>query len=57
VAKGMSSLALGDRPEECRDVGVSFDVGLLGEVQLAPVRLALTGEGLLEVLLGLAALQ
>src|SRR6476660_3409332 len=49
VAERVTGLALGDRAEERRDVGVALDVGLLREVQVAPVRLALTGEGLLEV--------
>ena len=57
VAEGVAGLALGDRAEEGGDVGVALDVGLLGEVEVAAVRLALAGERLLEVLVGLAALE
>src|SRR6516162_7701318 len=42
-------LALGDGPEQGRDVRVTLDVGLLGEVEVAAVRLALAGEGFLQV--------
>ena len=45
-----SPVSAGDGAEEGGDVGVALDVGLLGEVQVAAVRLALAGEGLLEVL-------
>ena len=57
VTERVAGLALGDRAEQRRDVGIALDVGLLREVQVAAVRLALAGERLLEVLLGLAALQ
>ena len=57
VAEGVARLALGDRAEQRGDVGVALDVGLLGEVEVAAVGLALAGERLLEVVLGLAALE
>ena len=57
VAEGVAGLALGDRAEQRGDVGVALDVGLLGEVQVAAVGLALAGERLLQVLLGLAAVE
>ena len=57
VAERVARLTLGDRAEQRSDVGVALDVGLLGEVQVAPVRLALAGERFLEVLVGLRAVQ
>src|ERR1700722_14557523 len=57
VPEGVPGLTLGDRPEEGRHVGVALDVRLLGEVQVAAIGLALAGERLFEVGLGLAALQ
>ncbi len=57
MAERVAGLALGDRAEEGGDVRVALDIGLLGEVQVATVGLALAGERLLEVLLGLAVLQ
>ena len=53
VAEGVAGLALGDRAEQRGDVGVALDVGLLGEVEVAAVGLALAGERLLQVVLGL----
>ena len=53
MAERVAGLPLGDRAEEGGDVGVALDVGLLGEVQVPAVGLALAGERLLEVLLGL----
>ena len=53
VAERVAGLALGDRAEQRGDVGVALDVGLLGEVQVAAVGLALAGERLLQVVLGL----
>ena len=39
------------------DVGVALDVGSACEVEVAPVRLRLTGERVLQVLVGLRALE
>jgi len=53
----MAGLALGDVAEQAGDVGKALDVGAAREVEVATVRLGLAGEGLLEVRLGLAALE
>jgi hypothetical protein len=55
VAERVARLTLGDGAEQGGDVGVALDVGLLGEVEVAAVGLALAGERRLEVVLGLAA--
>src|SRR5664280_357606 len=57
VAERMSGLPLGDGPEERGHVGVALDVRLLREVEVAAIGLALAGERLLQVFLGLAVLQ
>ena len=57
MAEGMAGLSLGDRAEQGGHVRVALDVGLLGEVEVAAVGLALAGERLLEVGLGLAVFQ
>ena len=57
MAEGVAGLALGDRAEQGGHVGVALDVGLLGEVEVAAVGLALAGERLLQVGLGLVILQ
>ena len=57
VAERVAGLALGDRAEQRRDVGVALDVGLLREVQVAAVRLALAGERFLQVVVGSTALE
>ncbi len=57
VPERVSGLSFGDGAEERGDVGVALDVGLLGEVQVAAVGLALAGERLLEVVVGLGPLQ
>src|SRR6476646_8686047 len=57
VPERVPGLAFGDRAEQRRDLGMSVDVGLLREVEVATVRLALARERGLQVLLGLAALQ
>ena len=54
VAERVTGLAFRDRAEQRGDVGVALDVGLLGEVEVPTVRLALAGEGLLEVRRGSA---
>ena len=57
MPEGVAGLALGDRAEQGGHVRVALDVGLLGEVQVPAVGLALAGERLLEVVLGLGSLQ
>ena len=57
MAERVAGLALGDRAEQRGDVGVALDVGLLREVQVAAVRLALAGERLLEVVVGLGSVE
>ena len=51
---GVAGLALGGVAEQARDVGVTLDVGDLGEVEVAAVRLRLAGERFLEIRVGLA---
>src|SRR5581483_888419 len=57
VTERVTRLALCDRAEQRRHVGVALDVRLLGEVQVPPVRLALAGERFLQVLVGLRTLE
>src|SRR5688572_23218634 len=57
VTVRVARLALGRRPEHGRDVVIALDVGLGGEVEVAAIRLRLAGEGVLQILLGLAALE
>src|SRR5215207_1683687 len=57
VTERVPGLTLGNGPEQRRDVGVALDVGLLREVEVAPVGLALSREGLLQVLVRLGAVQ
>src|SRR4051794_13850444 len=57
VAERVAGLTLRHRAEQRGHVGVALDVGLLGEVEVAPVGLALAREGVLEVRVGLAAVQ
>ena len=57
MAERVAGLALGDRAEQRGGVGVALDVGLLGEVQVAAVGLALAGERFLQVLVGLGAFE
>ena len=49
VAERVAGLTFGDRAEQRGDVGVALDVGLLREVEVAAVGLALARERLLEV--------
>ncbi len=53
----MSGLAFRGRAEYGGDVVVAFDVGLLCEIEVAAIRLALAGESVPEVLGGLAVLE
>ena len=57
MAEGVAGLGLGGVAEEPADLGIALDVGDAGEVEVAAVRLALAGEGVLQVLVGLAALS
>ena len=57
MAEGVTGLAFGHRTEQGGDVGVALDVGLLGEVEVAAVGLALACERLFQVALGLGSLQ
>jgi hypothetical protein len=53
----VAPLALRGRAENRGDVVVAFDVGLLGEVEIPAVRLALAREGCLQIVLGLGSLE
>src|SRR5258708_10283387 len=57
VTEGVSRLTFGDVAEQAGHVGIALDVGAAREVQVTAVRLRFAGERLLEVALGLAALQ
>src|SRR5215218_8896297 len=57
VAERVPGLALRHRAEQRGHVGVALDVGLLGEVEVAPVGLALACEGVLEVRVRLGSVQ
>src|SRR3546814_13805589 len=57
MAVGMAGFAFRGGAEHGGDVIVAFDVGLLGEVQVAAVRLALAGERFLQIPESLASLQ
>jgi hypothetical protein len=53
----VAGLALGGLAEVPGDLRVALDVSDLGEIQVAAVRLRFAGEGGLEMLVGLRALQ
>src|SRR5579883_840261 len=53
----VAGLAYRRRAEHGRDVVVAFDIGLLREIEIAAIGLALAGEGGLQVLHGLRVLQ
>ncbi len=57
VTERVPGLALGDRAEQRGDVGEALDVGLLREVQVPAIGLALSGERLLQVVVRLASLE
>src|ERR1700677_4381628 len=57
VTEGVAGLPFGHRAEEGGDIRVALDVGLLGEVEIATVGLALAGKRLLEISLRLAVFQ
>ena len=55
MAMSVAGLAFRSRPENSGDIVVTFDIRLLGEIQIAAVRLALAGESGFEVLFGFRA--
>ena len=57
VTVRVAGLAVGRLLEVARDLGVALDVGDLREIEVAPVRLRLAGERLLEVLVRLGSLK
>src|SRR5438552_66611 len=57
VAEGVAGLGVRRVLEEARHVGEPFDVGDTREVEVAPVRLRLAGERLLQVRVTLRALE
>src|SRR5262245_66059793 len=57
MAVRVAGLRLGRVAEEAADVGVALDVRLAREVEVAAVRLRFAGEGLLQVLVRLRALE
>ena len=52
MAVGVAGLAFGGRTEHGGDVVVAFDVGLLGEIEIAAIGLRFACESVLEALLG-----
>jgi len=54
---GVAGLAIRRVAEQARNVGVAFDVRLLGEVEITPARLRFVGECGLQVFVRLAAFQ
>ena len=57
VAVRVAGLALGGRAEHGGDVVVALDVGLLREIEIAAVGLALAGERCLQVVFGLGSFE
>src|ERR1700731_241082 len=57
MAVRVAGLAFGGRPEHGGDVVVAFDVGLLCEIEIAPVRLALAGKGRLQIVFSLGTFK
>jgi len=53
----MTGLAFRGVAEQTGDVGLALDVGDLGEIEVAAVRLRLAGEGILEIRVRLASLE
>ncbi len=54
---GVARFAFGGGAEHGGDIVVAFDVGLLREIEIAAVRLALAREGGFQIVVGLAAFQ
>ena len=48
----MAGLAFRGIAEQAGDFGLTFDVGDLGEIQVAAIGLALAGERFLQILMG-----
>ena len=57
MTERVAGLTFGDRAEQRGDVGVTFHVGLLREVEVAAVGLALARERGLQVLVGLGSVE
>src|SRR5713226_23967 len=57
MAVRVPSLALGSRAEHGGDIVEALDLGLLGEIEIAAVRLALAGKRVLQILLCLGSLE
>src|SRR5229473_4024194 len=57
MAVRVPGLALGSRAERGDDIVEALDVGLLGEIEIAAVRLALAGKRVLQILLCLGSLE
>jgi hypothetical protein len=53
----MAGLALRGRTEQRGDIDLPFDVGLVGEVEVAAVRLRFTRKRIAQVLLGLRSFE
>ncbi len=53
----MARLTFGGGTEYGRHIVVALDVGFAGKVQIAAVRLGLTGERVFQILFGFAAFQ
>jgi hypothetical protein len=56
MAESMSRLSLRGIPEQTSDIRVSFDICYPCEIEIAPVSLRLTREGVLQVSMALGAL-
>ncbi len=52
MAVRVAGLAFRRRSEQGGDIGIAFDIGLVGEIEIAAIGLRLAGEGVLEMLLG-----
>jgi hypothetical protein len=57
VPVGMPGFSFRRVAEQSGDIGVAFHVGVLGEVQVTAVRLRFTGKCILQVGVGLGALE
>jgi hypothetical protein len=57
MAVRVAGFAFGGGAEDGGDVVVTFDVGLLREIEVTAVRLAFAGEGFLQIFPGLGAFQ
>ena len=54
---GMPGLAFGGIAKQARDFRLAFDVGDLGEIEIAAVSLALACERILEILVGFGSFK